>query len=846
MTTNAQLAAQIATLLQTWNAREAEFRDWMAGVPDGGPNGDGKYPLTDASGRTVLVDCPAKLADTVDGPAGASLAAQLAAEAARDETITARDNAREDAEAAGASRSAAQTAKNEAQMFRNEAASFASAAGVDRQAVEQAANTATGAATEADAARDETILARDATLVARADAVEARDQAQAFAEALQPERFALKTDLEAEIAALVGQSPETLNALDELAAALGNDPNFATTITNQLAGKAPLVHGHGIADVTGLQTALDGKAAAGHTHDWASILNKPSTFTPAAHGHGIADITGLQAALDGKQPAGSYASASHTHDYLPLSGGSLSGGLYIDATTMTWGRNGFATYNGGLWVNAATGSTGWLGAGGGGVLQWNDNGINIVKGTIKQNGTAVALAGHGHSISEISGLQAALDGKAAASHSHGTLPIEDTRSIYRSPNDNPDHALSLEFTNQLPGLGDWHSLLNMKGWGDAYTSWQLVGPSSTGAHENLYFRSGVNGSWNPLRTIWHSGNFDPGSKANAASPSFTGNVTTTGAVVAGANGFMQATYTAGARNPIWRFGNADPWGLSYFQGTAGISSLDTIGFHFGQTTAAGSAFRFISNGTFQLANHIQFDKVRGQLVSQYDPYQTQGIWAMGSPYMLNENGGTADYGNFYGLAWSYEPGYGGAGYNPQSKSGLSHQLLLMHSGITKTAIGNGIWTSGNIYANGNGSQPLRPNRLYRRDDTSDYSVQHHWTGSHWWLRGYVGDSFHAEVRVGYADNAGALGGYGVAEAAYGSTVAARNASGYLFATYLNQSSGSSENPTIGDFFVQNSAGDGYLRKASVAHVKNTLGVRNITVSTAGPSGGSSGDIWLKV
>ena len=44
----------------------------------------------------------------------------------------------------------------------------------------------------------------------------------------------------AAISALVGSSPEALDTLNELAAALGNDPNFATTMTNELAGKQPL------------------------------------------------------------------------------------------------------------------------------------------------------------------------------------------------------------------------------------------------------------------------------------------------------------------------------------------------------------------------------------------------------------------------------------------------------------------------------------------------------------------------------------------------------------------------------------------------------------------------------
>lgn len=44
----------------------------------------------------------------------------------------------------------------------------------------------------------------------------------------------------AKVAQLVGSAPETLDMLKELADALGNYPNFATTVLNKLAGKQPL------------------------------------------------------------------------------------------------------------------------------------------------------------------------------------------------------------------------------------------------------------------------------------------------------------------------------------------------------------------------------------------------------------------------------------------------------------------------------------------------------------------------------------------------------------------------------------------------------------------------------
>jgi hypothetical protein len=50
----------------------------------------------------------------------------------------------------------------------------------------------------------------------------------------------VKAAISSALSALINSAPEALNQLNELATALGNDPNFATTIANALAGKAPL------------------------------------------------------------------------------------------------------------------------------------------------------------------------------------------------------------------------------------------------------------------------------------------------------------------------------------------------------------------------------------------------------------------------------------------------------------------------------------------------------------------------------------------------------------------------------------------------------------------------------
>jgi len=85
---------------------------------------------------------------------------------------------------------------------------------------------------------------------------------------------------------------------------------------------AAATHSHGISDVTGLQTALDGKQASGsyaatvHAHGISDVTGLQTALDGKAsstHSHAISGVTGLQTALDGKQAAGSYAAATHAH-----------------------------------------------------------------------------------------------------------------------------------------------------------------------------------------------------------------------------------------------------------------------------------------------------------------------------------------------------------------------------------------------------------------------------------------------------------------------------------------------------------------------------------------------------
>ena len=67
------------------------------------------------------------------------------------------------------------------------------------------------------------------------------------------------------VANLVDSAPGTLDTLNELAAALGDDPNFATTVTNSIATKMPLAGGTFTGGVTGTTATFSGNLLVGKT-----------------------------------------------------------------------------------------------------------------------------------------------------------------------------------------------------------------------------------------------------------------------------------------------------------------------------------------------------------------------------------------------------------------------------------------------------------------------------------------------------------------------------------------------------------------------------------------------------
>ena len=158
---------------------------------------------------------------------------------------------------------------------------------------------------------------------------------------LSANTYATQSYVNTQVSNLVAAAPATLDTLNELAAALGNDPSFATTISTALGnrlrvdinnqGLSGTLQGYGRTNL-GLGTAATsntgdfvayrtfGTAANSAIGDFVAYRtfgtaanNNTGDFALASHTHSIADVTGLQTALDGKQASGSYAASSHSH-----------------------------------------------------------------------------------------------------------------------------------------------------------------------------------------------------------------------------------------------------------------------------------------------------------------------------------------------------------------------------------------------------------------------------------------------------------------------------------------------------------------------------------------------------
>jgi hypothetical protein len=183
----------------------------------------------------------------------------------------------------------------------------------------------------------------------------------------------------AQIAALVASSPSTLDTLNELATALGNDPAFATTITTSIGNR---IHKDGSVAMTGVLTLVSTTPSSGNHATHKTYVDAQDALKASLTG---ATYSGLVYFSGSANPGLRLANVNHGD----VPGGSLAAGVLIwDATDVK-----AEIYSGSQWLNIVTNfytgnvsitgeltATTALKMNTGGVLQVN--GVTVVKGRL--------------------------------------------------------------------------------------------------------------------------------------------------------------------------------------------------------------------------------------------------------------------------------------------------------------------------------------------------------------------------------------------------------------------------------------------------------------------------------
>ena len=202
-------------------------------------------------------------------------------------------------------------------------------------------------------------------------------------------------------------------------------------ITPAGIGAAASSHTHTIANITNLQDTLDGKASSSHTHT-------------------ITNVTGLQAVLDGK------AASSHTHgdaDITSVNASKITGTISIDHLPQgaldrlvrvddDAARFKLTTENVQLGDTVKVKSSGLmyyvvdeskLGEEAGYEPYTAGSATSVPWSGVTGKPSTFTPSAHTHTITNVTGLQTALDGKAAASHRHTKSQITDFPTSIKNP-----------------------------------------------------------------------------------------------------------------------------------------------------------------------------------------------------------------------------------------------------------------------------------------------------------------------------------------------------------------------------------------------------------------------------
>lgn len=611
-----------------------------------------------------------------------------------------------------------------------------------------------------------------------------------------------------QVSNLVASAPGTLDTLNELAAALGDDPNFATTIANSIATKldasvnpikAASVSNDTItftrADNTTFSITtsdantdtnyyLNGITRSGNTLTFSvsGTTNRTYTFGSAAwaattdfDASGAAD--GVNNRIDNEiiPLINGKADASHTHSYLPLSGGTITGALTVSGSTTRGTYDSASQYH--------TGADNI-------VLKGNASGISSIFFESEKNGTNINhpsdfgfIQYHPYGTSTSGESNELIIGVSNDADDHLVLNAPNTNglkfrigssatdyTIYHSGNlslstlgyTGATNANYITNNNQLTnGAGyitgvAWgdvtgkpstfapsahtHAISEVDGLQDALDAKQAAGSYAASNHNHTY---DVNNAW--LRDNGNNANvklygnsrqmvfrtdgtteYASGVGGYAFTWMYGGDAAANRRMLLASDGRLWTSYhgwldTAFASASHNHDSSYDASGTAAAEAGAVNTRIDEEVIPAIDTKAdanhnhtgvylpiAGKAAdsdlldginssSFLrSDATDYITNTIYF---RGDLVGgddgyrdhgvfgNYDSYKTDHIWSMGTSYRNHASG--TNFGNLYGLAYKHTNNTTGG-----TMAG-GHQMVWCTNGNPKAALGeSGVWTSG--------------------------------------------------------------------------------------------------------------------------------------------------------
>ena len=164
---------------------------------------------------------------------------------------------------------------------------------------------------------------------------------------------ATKAYVDSEVAGLIDSAPGALDTLNELAAAIGDDANFSTTITNSIATKLPLAGGTMTGAIAMGNSKITGLATPTASTDAATKGYIDSTFSEtaaAAASATAAAASATSAASSFDQFDDRYLGSKSSDPTVDNDGDALvTGALYYNTTAEQ-----IKVYTGSVWKNAGS------------------------------------------------------------------------------------------------------------------------------------------------------------------------------------------------------------------------------------------------------------------------------------------------------------------------------------------------------------------------------------------------------------------------------------------------------------------------------------------------------------